>query len=93
MKVRGGSVYRATEDPDRLTLAALEDLPLSEGWQLFVKRLGDMRTKASAALVAEKDPTEMFRLQGQIAALERAIALPGILKDEAAQKLKRAPRL
>jgi hypothetical protein len=56
-------------DPDRLLLASVEDLALSEGFRAYLKRLNSMRDKHVNELVSQADPTQFYRTQGRIEAL------------------------
>ncbi len=86
MKTRTITTVRV--DPDRLLLASVEELPLSEGFRLYMKRMLEMRDKHVRELVSLTDPPALYRMQGRIEALGRAIEIQQILKNEIAEKVK-----
>jgi hypothetical protein len=89
MTTRTVATVRA--DPDRLLLASVDDLALSEGFRAYMKRLNAMREKHERELINLTDPTAIYRTQGRIEALGRAIEIQKILRDEIAMKVKGKP--
>jgi hypothetical protein len=79
-------------DPDRLLLASVEDLALSEGFRAYLKRLSSMRDKHVNELVSQADPTQFYRTQGRIEALGRAMEIHQILTQEIREKVKGKPQ-
>lgn len=78
----------ASPRADKLLLASIEDLPLSEGFRAYMQRLADMRDRDVKALGALADPTEIYRAQGRVNALTLALEIHRILLIEVKEKIR-----
>jgi len=68
--------------PDSIDLEHLEQTLRTNGYAMILARQKQMVEQAVGLLIGAADPPTMYRLQGSIDALRRAIAVPEILAAE-----------
>jgi len=67
---------------DRVDLEHLRQTLDTRGWQMIGGRIAEMATQAQRQLEIQDLGPELYRAQGQLAALRRVLQVPGILAQE-----------
>ncbi len=69
--------------------ASIDDTLRTEGWKLIRDRMAKQRGMYVGSLLVAKTWDEARFLQGQIAAVDRSLELPAILKKEIGEERER----
>jgi len=77
---------------DRVDLEHLRQTLETRGWQMIGARIAEMATQAQAQLEIQDAGPELYRAQGQLAALRRVLEVPGILAQEIRAREQRKER-